>query len=45
LQGLTQTVTEFFGTFCQIPLGMAAQAGMIINDPKQQWVNPPAFIE
>src|ERR1700730_1018864 len=24
---------------------MTAQAGMIIDDPKHQWVNPTAFIE
>jgi hypothetical protein len=45
LEGLTQTVTELFGSFGQIPLGMAAQAGMIIDDPQHQWVNPTAFIQ
>jgi hypothetical protein len=45
LQGLRQTVAELFGSFSQIPLGMTAQAGMIIDNPEHQWVNPMAFIE
>src|SRR5258707_15616941 len=44
-KALRQTVTELFGSFSQIPLGMTAQAGMIIDDPQHQWVNPTAFIE
>src|SRR6516165_4806031 len=40
-----QTVTELFGSFGQIPLGVAAQAGMIIDDAQHQGVNPMAFIE
>jgi hypothetical protein len=45
LQGLAKTVTELFGSFSQIPLGMTAQAGMVINNPQQQWVNPTTFID
>jgi hypothetical protein len=45
LQGLAKTVTELFGSFGQIPLGMTAQAGMVIDDPEHQWVNPMAFTE
>src|ERR1700686_1834078 len=44
LQGLRQTVTELFGSLGQIPLSMTAQAGMIIDDPQHQWVNPMAFL-
>jgi hypothetical protein len=45
LQSLAQTVTKLFGSFGQIPLGVAAQAGMIIDDPQHQWVNPMAFVD
>ena len=45
LKSLAQAVTEFLGSFSQIPLGMAAQAGVIIDDPQQHRINPLTFVE
>ena len=42
LKRLAQAVTEFLGAFGQIPLGMAAQARMIIEDAQQERVSPLA---
>ena len=42
LQRLREAVHQGLGGFVQVPLQMADQAGMIINDGEQQWLDPLA---
>ena len=45
LKGLAGTVAEFLGALGQIPLGMASQAAMIIEDAQQDRIGPATVVQ
>jgi hypothetical protein len=42
---LAQPVAEFFGTFAQIPLDMAAEPAVIVQTAKEPRVDPLAVVQ